>query len=252
MKRHGSALVSSSLVPLAILLLLLSLPAVPASAQDRDCPFLCPPAFSISPSVFVTRAFDAPDVRLLPGGPLAELEPRTDFILFLNLLIPTTLPRVNVSLQIGWAPYAEREANPFTGYTAAEAGQDGIDANEPAIDMGLNLNVLRMKEDTRGWLGLTFEVLDQFGPAQRPDDARTYEHNLDFELDASFGVFNWLAGDGYLKNVTAFAELDYLATGRADEGDEVPSGERQFLEDDSPWTFIAGFTLPVAPLVPGT
>ncbi|MBA2565560.1 MAG: hypothetical protein H0V09_09090 [Gemmatimonadetes bacterium] len=242
---------NSAVLTLLGILAGVSLAAAPASAQDQPCPFLCPPAFSVSPSVFVTRAFDTPEVRLLPAGGRGELEQQTEFILFLNLLVPTTVPRTNLSLQLGWAPYAERAANPFTGFTAADLAEEQVDANEPTLDLGVNVDLVRRKEDTQGWVGLTFEVLDQFGPAQQPGDARTYEHNLDFELDASFGLFNWLEGDGYLKNVTAFAELDYLATGLAEAGDEVPNGERVFEEDDSPWTFIAGLTLPVAPLVPG-
>ncbi len=241
MPRRGLALAASVLAG--------SVLAPGAGAQQPDCPLLCPPEFSVSPSFFVTRAFDAPRVRLLPSAAAVELESQTDFILFLNLLIPTTVPRTNVSFQLGWAPYAGRSVNPFTGTTPARVGEREIDANEPTLDMGLNFNLVRM-QDTKGWAGLTFEVLDQYGPAQEPDDAGGYAHNLDLELDTTLGVFNWLPQGHYLKNVAVFAELDLLVTGLAEEGDEVPFGEQVFLEDDSPWTFIAGVTLPVAPLIP--
>jgi hypothetical protein len=218
----------------------------PAAAK-KDCKLLCAPKFSISPSIQVTNVFDSPRVRSLEDGSVRELESKENFILFFTTVIPTAIPRTSLEMQIGWTPWADRDSNPFTGFTADDLNEEDIDANEVVIDMGVNLELVRMK-DTNGWFGLTFEVLDNFGPARQPEDERTYTHKLNLELDANFGIFNWLPKKNPLSNVTAYAELDYTATGLPEEGDEVPKGKRVFLEDASPWTFFAGLTLPIAPL----
>ncbi len=218
----------------------------PAAAK-KECKLLCAPKFSISPSIGVTNVFDSPRVLSLPDSTVRELESEENFFLFLTMVIPTAIPRTSLEMQVGWAPWADRDSNPFTGFTADDLDEDDIDANELTVDLGVNFDLIRMK-DTNGWFGLTFEVLDNFTPAAQPEDARTYTHKLNLELDGVFGIFNWLPKGSYLKNVTAYAELDYVATGLPEEGDEVPKGKRVFLDDASPWTFFAGLTFPIAPL----
>jgi hypothetical protein len=218
----------------------------PAAAK-KDCNLLCAPKFSISPSMQVTNVFDAAEVRSLEDGTVREVDPEENFFLFLTTVIPTAIPRTSLEMQLGWAPWIDRDSNPFTGYTADDLNEKDVDANELTLDMGVNFDLVRMK-DTNGCFGLTFGVLDNFGPARQPEDQRTYTHKLNLELDANFGIFNWLPKKNLLSNVTAYAELEYTATGLPEEGDEVPKGKRVFLEDASPWTFFAGLMFPIAPL----
>jgi hypothetical protein len=218
----------------------------PAAAK-KECKVLCAPKFSIQPSIQVTNVFDPAEVLSLPDSTVRELDSEENFFLFLTTVIPTAIPRTSLEMQLGWAPWADRDSNPFTGFSADTLGEESIDANELTVDLGVNFDLIRMK-DTNGWFGLTFEVLDNFTPAAQPEDERTYTHKLNLELDAVFGILNFLPKKNPLSNITAYAELDYTATGLPEEGDEVPKGKRVFLEDASPWTFFAGLTFPIAPL----
>jgi len=50
----------------------------------------------------------------------------------------------------------------------------------------------------------------------------------------------------WLRRVTVFSILDYVATGLPKAGDEVPVG-RVFESDARPTSLIAGLSLPVTP-----
>ena len=69
-----------------------------------------------------------------------------------------------------------------------------------------------------------------------PEDERTDTHKLNLELDANSGIFTFLPKGSYLDSVTAYTELDYMATGPPDQRDEAPKGKRVSLDDASPWT----------------
>jgi len=99
---------------------------------------------------------------------------------------------------------------------------------------------------TRGWLTSHFDVVDQFSPAERPEDRRAYTHKLNFELDTSVAVFNWLPEGRWLRGVELEGSLDYIATGLPKAGDIIDG--RRFLDKASPWSFSIVFVLPVAPM----
>ena len=98
---------------------------------------------------------------------------------------------------------------------------------------------------TRGWLSSHFDVVDKFSPAARPSDRRAYTHKLNFELDTSVAVFNWLPEGRWLRGVELEGSLDYVASGLPTRGDVI-EGTR-FLDNASPWSFSLVFVLPVAP-----
>ena len=90
-----------------------------------------------------------------------------------------------------------------------------------------------------------FDIVDNFSPAERPTDRSVYTHKLDFELDASVSLFNWLPQRNWLRNIDVEGSLDYMATGLPKAGDEV-QGNR-YLDDASRWSFSVTFVIPVAP-----
>jgi hypothetical protein len=68
---------------------------------------------------------------------------------------------------------------------------------------------------------------------------------LNFELDTSFAIFNWIPECRWLKGVEVEGSFDYVATGLARRGDRLDSVT--FLDKASPWSFSLVFVLPVAP-----
>jgi hypothetical protein len=98
---------------------------------------------------------------------------------------------------------------------------------------------------TGGWLSSHFDVVDKFSPAARPTDRRAYTHKLNFELDTSVSVFNWLPEGKWLRGLELEGSFDYVATGLARAG-HVVDGAR-LLDKASPWSFSVVVVIPVAP-----
>ena len=65
-------------------------------------------------------------------------------------------------------------------------------------------------EDTKGWVGSHFDIVDKISPAKRPGDTSSYTHKLNFELDVN--IFNWLPDGNWLRNIELEGSLDYVAT----------------------------------------
>jgi hypothetical protein len=99
---------------------------------------------------------------------------------------------------------------------------------------------------TGGWVSSHLDVVDKFSPAGRPSDRRAYTHKLNFELDTSVAIFNWLPEGRWMRGVELEGSLDYVATGLPKRGDRV--GSLQFVDRASPWSFSVVFVIPVAPL----
>ena len=114
----------------------------------------------------------------------------------------------------------------------------------PELEFETNFIWLPAKR-TRGWLSSHFDVVDKFSPAERPSDRRAYTHKLNFELDTSVAVFNWLPEGRWLRGVELEGSFDYVASGLPKAGD-VAEGIR-FIDDASPWSFSLVFVIPVAP-----
>lgn len=217
--------------------------------RTKGCKIICTPSITFSPALSVANFINAPRVRMLASGEVRQL-PRTENLeLFITAAAPTAIPRVSVYTQIFWVLTADGSSNPFTGYTASELDEETIRTNPVAIKLGGTLTLLK-REELGGWLGFALNVADQFGPAAQPEDASTYTHKLDLELAGVVGIFNWLPQGNWLRNVTAYATMDYLATGLPNEGDEVPDGTQVYLDDASHWFLFSGLSFPVAPLTP--
>lgn len=239
----------------AVPVLALAIFLLPQSAQaQNDCKMLlCAPKFTFLPSFTAQNLFDrATLVRLRNGLPVetVEQEAHTNFAMIFDVVIPSTIPRTSFFVELIWLPFADARENVFTGFAADDLEDAGdIGANAVILEFAVQFELLRTRL-TNGWLAVDLDVIDQFGPAAQPDDERHYTHKLDLELDATFGIFNWMPKDNWLSNVKAYATLDFLVSGLPGAGDEVPKGERRFLEDASPWSFWAGLVIPVAPIAP--
>ena len=143
-----------------------------------------------------------------------------EFEIVLSADIPTKLPRLGFTLEVHWTPLSSTDVNPFTGQTAEELGAAAIRDNHVELESEINLALIQ-EERTGGWLAMHFDIVDNFSPAERPKDQSVYTHKLDFELDTSMSVFNWLPERNPLRNVDVEASLDYMATGLPKAGDTV-------------------------------
>ena len=72
-----------------------------------------------------------------------------------------------------------------------------------------------------------------------------YTHKLNFELDTSVAIFNWLPDGGWLRRVELEGSLDYVASGLPKAGQTME--EPRVLDDASAWSFSLVFVAPVAP-----
>ena len=115
------------------------------------------------------------------------------------------------------------------------------------MEIELNLEWLR-PEDTKGWVGSHFDIVDKISPAQRPRDRSAYTHKLNFELDTAVHIFNWLPERNWLRNIEVEASLDYVATGLPRAGDRI--GNELFLDNAGGWSFSLVFVIPLVPLRP--
>lgn len=232
---------------------LTGLGALPARAQEPGgCTVVCTPELKFEPTLTVENLFDAPRVVELKNGgtgDTVQLGTETVFELIFALDIPTEIPRIGLTLEAIWTPFAGTSENPFTGRTAEELGEEEITDNPVELEAEVNVALLTA-EETGGWIDAHFDIVDQLSPAEQPDDDGLFTHKLDFELDVAIAVFKWLPKGNWLRNLEVEGSLDFLATGLPDEGDEVPAGEQLFLERASPWSFSALLIIPLAPLSP--
>lgn len=160
-------------VKYVLVLLVLFVTALPASAQQPGCRFLCEPALLVEP----TMTFEKDD---------------TVFETIFALDLSTPIPRVGVTL--------EAIVKPFQ------------DENDVELESELKLLWLESGQ-TGGWLSSHFDLVDKFSGAERPTDTRRYTHKLNLELDTAVAVFSRLPEDHWLHDVEVEGSLDYVATG---------------------------------------
>lgn len=217
----------------------------PAGAQEAACLVICAPELKIEPTI----TFENLGTRArIDDGSTVERTPReTVFELVLALDVPTEIPRVGLTFEAIFTPFAGTSEQPFTGRTAQELGRNEVRDNLVEIESELNLIVLE-DEQTGGWLSSHFDIVDQLSPGELPDDASAYTHKLDFELDTALHLFNWLPEGRWLRNLEAELSIDYLATGRPEAGDVI--GTETYLDDESPWAVSLLLVAPLAPLDP--
>jgi hypothetical protein len=203
---------------------LLLMGAFPAHAQQPSpCRFLCTPEFEVEPTITVTNLFGSP--RIQSGdGPVTRAARETEFELILSLGLPTRISWLDFTVEASFLPF---------------------DADStPELEFETNF-VWLPAQRTGGWLSSHFDVVDEFSPAERPSDRRAYTHKLNFELDTSVAVFNWLPKGRWLRGVELEGSLDYVASGLPKVGQTIDG--RRYLDDASPWSFSLVFVLPVAP-----
>lgn len=223
----------------------------PLASQEADCTVLCTPELKFEPTVTVENLFDPPRVVELQDGAPADtvqLDQETVFEIIFALSVPTEIPRVGLTLEAIWTPFAETSENLFTGQTENDPREEVTD-NPVELEAEANFALLT-PEETGGWVDAHFDLVDKLSPAARPGDDRLYTHKLNFELDVALALYNWRPEGRWLRNVEVEGSLDYVATGLPEAGDEVPAGEQVFLDDASAWGFSALLVLPLAPLDP--
>ena len=200
------------------------LAASPAWAQDpAPCRVLCSPEFKVEPTITLTNLFGSPRIASEDGTVTRESR-EIEFEMILSLGLPTRLSWLEFTVEAIFLPF----------------DRDSM----PELEFETNL-IWLPSERTRGWVTSHFDVVDKFSSAERPTDRRAYTHKLNFELDTSLSVFNWLPEGRWLRGVELEGSFDYVASGLPKAGDRI-DGSR-FLDDASPWSFSLVFVLPVAP-----
>ncbi len=231
------------------LLVIASLLAVPAhlgAQSGNSCHILCAPSFSVWPELHRSHIFNSPRVRDLATGAVTRLESKNNLLLLMLIAIPTQLPRFSLFLSTSWLPTATGKANPFTEYTSSELGTD-LRANLPAIAAGAGVKIITADE-TGGWLDLTPYVDDLLSPAARPGARSDYTHKLEMGVTGTVGLFTALSPKTWLHAVRLAGTIDWVATGLPKAGDELPRGERVFLDHVGGYSMSLGVVLPIAPV----
>jgi hypothetical protein len=192
-------------------------------AQDAACRVLCPPEFKVEPTITFTNLFGAPRIVGEQGTTLRE--PReTELEVIFSVGLPTRASWLEFTVEAIFLPF-DRESTP---------------------ELELETNFIWLSaERTRGWVSSHFDIVDKFSAAERPTDRRSYTHKLNFELDTSLAVFNWLPEGKWLRGLELEGSLDYVATGSPKKGDMI-DGVR-FVDNASRWSFSIVFVLPIAP-----
>lgn len=237
----------------ASLALLLALPGlvIPGTVHAQspgDCHILCAPDLALEPTVSIENIAGRHRIATLEAGvPVDTMRVETEavFEVILSMGIPTEIPRVSLTLEAIWAPFAGTDSNPFTGRTAAEVGEDEIRDNAVELEGEINFALVTF-EESNGWLDAHFDIVDQLSPAETPGATGTYTHKLDLELDAATAPFARLGTGGWLEGVELEGSLDYMVSGIPDAGNRF--GDELYLDDASPWSFSFVLVLPFAPL----
>jgi hypothetical protein len=222
-----------------------------ASAQTPRCRILCAPELKIEPTLTVENLFSPPTIETIEGGRVvdsARAERERVFELIFALDVPTTIPRIGLTLEAIFVPFGEADVNPFTGVPAAELGRGAIRDNGIEIESELNIGLFDT-DQTGGWFSSHFDIVDKFSPAEEPGAGSSYTHKLNFEWDTAVHIFNRLPDTNWLHHVEAEVSVDYVATGLPKAGDVL--GNERFLQDASPWSISFVLVMPLAPLVPG-
>jgi hypothetical protein len=198
--------------------------SVAAGQTTPACRVLCAPEFKLEPTFTFTNLFGSP--RIVDEQGTTTRQPReTEFEVILSLGLPTRASWLEFTVEAIFLPF-DREST-------------------PELEFETNLIWLSGAR-TGGWLSSHFDIVDKFSPARRPTDRRAYTHKLNFELDTSVSVFNWIPEGEWLRRVELEGSLDYVATGLPTLGARVDGG--RLLDKASPWSFSLVVVIPIAPL----
>ena len=220
--------------------------SAPAAAQDQSrCLLLCAPELKIEPTWTIEHL--AARHRIEADGEVERAARETVFELIFALDVPTTIPRVGLTLEAIFVPFGGTAVHPFTGAPAVAGGRDEIRDNGIEIETEVNFDLFDT-DQTGGWVSSHFDVVDKFSPGETPRAGSVYTHKLNFEWDTAFHVFSRLPEGHWLRNVELELSLDYVATGLPKAGDRL--GDERFLDRASPWSLSFVTVIPLAPLVP--
>jgi hypothetical protein len=220
-------------------------PAVAQDEPDRPCVFLCAPELKIEPTLTIEHL--AQRARVAADGAVERQTRETVFELIFALDVPTTIPRIGLTLEAILIPFGDTPVHPFTGAPAIAAGRSHIRDNGIEIESELNVHLFD-EEQTGGWVSSHVDIVDKFSPGETPRAGSVYTHKLNFEWDTAFHVFSRVQRAPWLRNVEVELSLDYLATGLPKAGDV--GGDERFLDKASPWSLSFVFVFPLAPLYP--
>ncbi len=115
--------------------------------QQNPCRILCAPELLIEPTWTIENLALRPRVEH-PDGTQEQVPRESVFELVLAVDVPTRLRRIGFTGEIILAPTRKD--------------------NAPELEFELNLDILQ-PEQTGGWVKSHFDVVDQFGPIERPD-----------------------------------------------------------------------------------
>jgi len=211
---------------------------------QKQCNFLCAPSVVIEPSMITNHLFSRPGVRALSTGAVHTLPSTTNLEIVVAASLKTLWPTVSLYGSVQWLPNATAARNPSTLYTASDVDADKIRANAPTASGGVSFTLIQPTE-TKGLLSINANVGDLFSNAARPNDASAYTHKLDLGLVGTWNVFESLPKHTYAHSLAVVTLLDYVATGLPKAGDEVPKGERVFVNSVHSPSLIIGLSIPL-------
>ena len=213
------------LLGFALCILLVEVPM--AAAQEPKCFVLCAPSVKIEPTFSWENIFKAPRISETDSQGQTTVSRTSHERVFETVLavdVPTTIPRTSFVFEVSTRPFAK---------------------GSPAeLETEANVHWLR-SEDTKGWVSSHFDIVDEYSPGGRPDNADRYTHKLNFELDTAVPILKW-TGKPWLSGIEIEGSLDYVASGLPRAGDDF--GNMTYLDNASGWSFSLVFVLPLAPL----
>jgi hypothetical protein len=214
---------------LAILATVLSCALVPmmAHGQDVKCFVLCRPELKIEPTFTWENLFRRPRVAETDAQGntvIKKVERERVFETVVALDVPTSIPRV--------------------GFVFETIVKPLVKGNSPELETELNFHWLQ-SEDTKGWVGSHFDIVDKYSPGARPGTLDLYTHKLNFELDTAVPFLKWTK-KRWLSDIEIETSIDYVSTGLPLAGARF--GNTTYLDNASRWSFSLVFVLPVAPL----
>ena len=203
--------------------------ALPMMAEDLPpkCFVLCQPKLKFEPTFTWENFAKAPRIAETDSSgntTIVRTKSESVFEAVFALDIPTTLPRIGFTL--------ETIVRPF------------VKGTSPELESELNLHWLRT-EDTGGWVGSHFDIIDQYSRGGLPHNLDIYTHKLDFELDTAVAFLKWTKKP-WLSEIEIETSLDYVANGLPRKGDRF--GNVIYLDNASRWGFSLVFVVPLAPL----
>ncbi len=120
------------LTSLASFAAVLLVPALGEAQEGESCAFLCVPELKIEPTITFENLVNRARVEI--DGVTERTQRETIFELIFALEVPTEIPRIGLTLEVGFAPFGSTSEHPFTGATAAELGRDDIRDNVVEIE----------------------------------------------------------------------------------------------------------------------